>query len=148
MAQHREINDALHSTKFGFLYPRGHVLVAFKSREDAEQARSLLIEGGYDQREVEIADSAKIADLTRQLAALARARIGDSEAPALTRALHRQQLEACLAALRAFLRAPACDVELRAEDLRQAATALGRITGRVDVEDVLDQIFARFCIGQ
>ncbi len=66
MAQQRGINDALHSTKFGFLYPRGHVLVAFKSGEDAEQARSQLIDGGYDQREVEIADSAKIADLTRQ----------------------------------------------------------------------------------
>ena len=38
--------------------------------------------------------------------------------------------------------------ELRAEDLRIAAQALGRITGRVDVEDVLGEIFARFCIGK
>jgi tRNA modification GTPase len=37
---------------------------------------------------------------------------------------------------------------LRAEDLRRAADALGRVTGRVDVEDVLDQVFARFCIGK
>ena len=36
----------------------------------------------------------------------------------------------------------------RAEDIRRAAHALGRITGRVDVEDVLDQIFSRFCIGK
>lgn len=60
------MNDALHSTKFGFLYPRGHVLVAFKSREDAEQAKTLLLEGGYDQREIEIADSKRIEDLTRE----------------------------------------------------------------------------------
>ena len=40
------------------------------------------------------------------------------------------------------------DIELRAEDLRQAAHALGRITGRVDVEDVLGEIFGRFCIGK
>ena len=40
------------------------------------------------------------------------------------------------------------DIELRAEDLRQATHALGRITGRVDVEDVLGEIFARFCIGK
>ena len=43
---------------------------------------------------------------------------------------------------------PAPAGELRAEDLRRAAQALGRLTGRVDVEDVLGQIFARFCIGK
>ena len=43
---------------------------------------------------------------------------------------------------------PAGEHELRAEDLRLAAQALGRITGRVDVEDVLGEIFARFCIGK
>jgi tRNA modification GTPase len=35
-----------------------------------------------------------------------------------------------------------------AEDLRLAARALGRITGRVGVEDVLDLVFAEFCIGK
>jgi tRNA modification GTPase len=35
-----------------------------------------------------------------------------------------------------------------AEDLRLAARALGRITGRVDVEDILDVIFGEFCIGK
>ena len=42
----------------------------------------------------------------------------------------------------------AVDAELRAEDMRLAARALGRITGRVDVEDVLDVIFRDFCIGK
>jgi tRNA modification GTPase len=37
---------------------------------------------------------------------------------------------------------------LAAEDLRQAAHALGRITGRVDVEEILDVIFREFCIGK
>ncbi|YCI02346.1 tRNA uridine-5-carboxymethylaminomethyl(34) synthesis GTPase MnmE [Ensifer sp. D2-11] len=40
------------------------------------------------------------------------------------------------------------DLELRAEQLRQAADALGRITGRVDVENLLDVIFSEFCIGK
>jgi tRNA modification GTPase len=40
------------------------------------------------------------------------------------------------------------DAVLRAESLRLAARALGRIAGRVDVDDVLDHIFARFCIGK
>jgi tRNA modification GTPase len=86
--------------------------------------------------------------LTRRLAAIARARVGDTETAALTQARHRQQLERCRAALSSFLGAPAEEVELRAEDLRRAALALGRITGVVDVEDVLGEIFGRFCIGK
>jgi tRNA modification GTPase len=46
------------------------------------------------------------------------------------------------------MHAPASEHELRAEDLRQAVQAIGRITGRVDVEDVLGEIFGRFCIGK
>jgi tRNA modification GTPase len=53
-----------------------------------------------------------------------------------------------LSALSTFLSGASGDFELRAEDLRQAAHALGRITGRVDVEDVLGEIFGRFCIGK
>ncbi|MBM3487566.1 MAG: hypothetical protein FJX67_13200, partial [Alphaproteobacteria bacterium] len=40
------------------------------------------------------------------------------------------------------------EAELVAEDVRLAGRALGRITGRVDVEDVLDVIFRDFCIGK
>ncbi|NTU77052.1 MAG: tRNA uridine-5-carboxymethylaminomethyl(34) synthesis GTPase MnmE, partial [Alphaproteobacteria bacterium] len=38
--------------------------------------------------------------------------------------------------------------ELRAEDVRMALRALGRITGKVEVEDLLDAIFRDFCIGK
>ena len=38
--------------------------------------------------------------------------------------------------------------ELIAEELRSAAVTLGRLTGRVDVEDILDVIFRDFCIGK
>jgi len=38
--------------------------------------------------------------------------------------------------------------ELAGEDFRLAATALGRITGVIDVEDLLDAIFSSFCIGK
>ena len=52
-------------------------------------------------------------------------------------------------ALRYLNTAETCeDPELMAEDLRFAAQALGRITGRIDVEDVLGAIFARFCVGK
>jgi tRNA modification GTPase len=53
-----------------------------------------------------------------------------------------------MAPITSFLAAPLGEVELRAEDLRRAAQALGRLTGAVDVEDVLDQVFSRFCIGK
>jgi tRNA modification GTPase len=70
----------------------------------------------------------------------------DSEAPVLTRARHREALEAAVEALYRARRAP--ELELFAEDLRIAVRAVGRITGRVDVEDLLDVIFRDFCIGK
>jgi len=86
--------------------------------------------------------------LTGLLADAARARIGSDEAPALTQARHRCHLEQGLGSLRAALAQPAGATELGAEDLRRAADALGRVTGAVDVEDVLDAVFGRFCIGK
>ncbi|MGH7093843.1 MAG: tRNA uridine-5-carboxymethylaminomethyl(34) synthesis GTPase MnmE, partial [Stellaceae bacterium] len=67
-------------------------------------------------------------------------------APALTRARHREALEDTAAALRRSLMVPLA--ELRAEDLRLAWRGLGRITGRAEVEDLLDVIFAEFCLGK
>ncbi len=68
------------------------------------------------------------------------------ETPSLTRARHRDALEHCLQCLQDSLKAPL--PELMAEDLRIGARSLGRITGRVDVEDLLDVIFRDFCIGK
>jgi len=64
----------------------------------------------------------------------------------LTRRRHREALEDCAAALGRA--AEGSEIELIAEDVRQAARSLGRITGRVDVEDVLDRLFGEFCIGK
>jgi tRNA modification GTPase len=69
-----------------------------------------------------------------------------SASPALTRTRHRKALEDCCVHLARF--PGALETELKAEDLRQAARALGQITGRVNVEDVLDVIFKEFCIGK
>ena len=66
--------------------------------------------------------------------------------PPLTRARHRKAVEEAHAALvRALDEALP---ELVAEDVRMASRALGRINGRIDVEDVLDAIFRDFCIGK
>ncbi|HRP11977.1 MAG TPA: tRNA uridine-5-carboxymethylaminomethyl(34) synthesis GTPase MnmE [Terricaulis sp.] len=74
--------------------------------------------------------------------------LGREEAPVLTRARHRRLVEA---ARNALLRAiPALDhgAELAAEDVRVAADQIGRLTGRIDVEDLLGEIFSSFCIGK
>lgn len=76
-------------------------------------------------------------------------RIGTGTEPVITRARHRRQLEAAVEALgRAGMLDAVVSADLVAEELRAAANALGRITGRIDVEDVLDRIFGQFCIGK
>jgi tRNA modification GTPase len=85
-----------------------------------------------------------LAELTR----FAEAFVGGSESSLVTRARHRHTLEETLAALRRAFGLAGGQEDLVAEELRTAATALGRLTGRVDVEDVLDVIFRDFCIGK
>ncbi|ACJ00181.1 tRNA uridine-5-carboxymethylaminomethyl(34) synthesis GTPase MnmE [Rhodospirillum centenum] len=87
-----------------------------------------------------------LAALLATLTAAVEMRYAPAAAPSLTRARHRAALEACGASLARALEAPL--PELAAEDVRLAARALGRITGRVDVEDLLDVIFRDFCIGK
>jgi tRNA modification GTPase len=69
-----------------------------------------------------------------------------TDSPLLTRARHRHALEEAASALTRALSAQ--DLELMAEDFRLALRALGRITGRVDIEDLLDVVFRDFCIGK
>jgi tRNA modification GTPase len=84
--------------------------------------------------------------LRARLLAEAEARMDAGGAPAITRARHRSGLQECVAALE---RAEAASSpELIAEDVRLAARFLGRITGRVDVDDLLEIIFRDFCIGK
>jgi tRNA modification GTPase len=76
--------------------------------------------------------------------------LADSGTPPLTRARHRAGLEQCRAHLVRAINGLAQQQEMAlvAEDLRLAMRALGRITGAVDVEDLLDVIFRDFCIGK
>lgn len=78
-------------------------------------------------------------------------RAGASIAAPLTRIRHRNALQAAHDALRRAeknLGEADRKIDLVAEDLRLAAREIGRITGRVDVEDLLDVIFRDFCIGK
>ncbi|CAK0754158.1 tRNA modification GTPase [Azospirillaceae bacterium] len=84
--------------------------------------------------------------LLESLTAMVRDRLTAGNGPALTRQRHRQALEGCAQALARAQGAPL--PELMTEDVRLAARALGRITGRVAVDELLDVIFRDFCIGK
>lgn len=87
-----------------------------------------------------------LAALKAALAAAAERRAGLADAPTLTRARHRAALTEAAARLGEAADAPL--PELAAEAYRGAVLALGRLTGRVGVEDVLDVVFGDFCIGK
>lgn len=82
---------------------------------------------------------AALTDKAKNLAGL-------TGSPALTRTRHRDAVSETLQALERAFSAPAIDQ--MAEDVRLASRALGRITGQVGVEDLLDVIFRDFCLGK
>jgi len=89
---------------------------------------------------------AGLPEILEGLSTMAQERLSSGLSAPLTRARHRRALEDTVSALQQISAGKA--IELNAEDLRFAVRALGRITGRVDVEDILDRIFAEFCIGK
>jgi tRNA modification GTPase len=75
--------------------------------------------------------------------------VGSAEPALITRERHRHALNEALAALRRAVRPNLAGHEdLLAEELRTAARAIARLTGRIDVEEILDAIFRDFCIGK
>jgi tRNA modification GTPase len=87
--------------------------------------------------------------LLAALAEFARTALSGAESALVTRERHRHALRETEEALRrAIAEGPDGREEVVAEELRLAARALGRLTGRVDVEDILDVIFRDFCIGK
>ena len=100
--------------------------------------------------EASLATGAGLAELRTRLTARVSEALTGTDFPAATRARHRRDLEEArthLGRALAALSATAA-VELAAEDVRLAARALDKISGRIDPEDVLDRVFARFCIGK
>lgn len=90
-----------------------------------------------------------IERLLEKLEGQARALLPADGAALVTRERHRKELETADAALqRLFDTSEVSDLGQRAEELRIATRAIGRIIGAVDVDTVLDRIFADFCIGK
>jgi tRNA modification GTPase len=126
----------------------GALLVANKSDLATLPAGACI--AGAAVRPVSVKTSAGLDGLLEALGREVACRMDVSAAPALTRERHRVALLDCqegLARASAGL-ADGALPELVAEDLRLAIRALGRITGKVDVEDMLDLVFREFCIGK
>jgi len=118
------------------------ILVANKS----DLATGSLVLDGEIALPVSARTAAGITSLREKMTNFVTECMAVGSSPVLTRARHREALVECRDALE---RAEAANLpELLAEDLRLAVRALGRITGRVGVEEILDRIFAEFCIGK
>ena len=120
--------------------------VAVVNKSDLAAPAPPLTANGVAVLPVSAKDGTGIAALEMALGEAVAARCSVGSAPQVTRARHREALADCEAALARFLETGS--PELAAEDLRLATRALGRITGRVGVEDMLDVIFRDFCIGK
>lgn len=83
-----------------------------------------------------------------RLAEAVRDRMSIQEAPTLTRLRHETALKEAIDHLHRFEQNAGIDAVLAAEDARMAVRSIGRITGRVGVENMLDIVFGDFCIGK
>ena len=122
-------------------------------RNMVNEAPNIKNEASFTQNEPEFNTSSVSNDgfalLLDALAAHAKSHLTGGEQALISRERHRLALQGAKGALdRALSSDVAGKDDLIAEELRLAARALGRLTGRVDVEDILDAIFRDFCIGK
>lgn len=105
-------------------------------------------EGILGHATVSVRDKLGLDDFFKVLSDHVCTALAPREQPSLTRARHRNALEETVEHLSRFEQNAGFDAVLAAEDARMATRALGRITGRVSVEDMLDIVFGDFCIGK
>ncbi|MCC5996808.1 MAG: tRNA uridine-5-carboxymethylaminomethyl(34) synthesis GTPase MnmE [Oceanicaulis sp.] len=141
--------DVSRETSLGALERRlrpGDALALNKT--DLAAASGLTAPDGVRAFAVSARTGAGLPALEDWLESSVRARLGAREAPALSRARHRQGVSRALDHLGAARAALARGPELAAMETHLAIRALESLTGRVDVEDVLDRVFSQFCIGK
>jgi tRNA modification GTPase len=89
-----------------------------------------------------------LPELIAALVGFAHDYFGSGEGGLISRTRQRQLLQQTVASLHRSIDVAGQGEELAAEELRIAAHSLGRLLGRVDVEDLLDVIFREFCVGK
>ena len=125
--------------------PSADIVVVNKA--DLGPRQGQVPEGALD---LSVARGEGVDAFVTRLAELLEARVEQAGSVVMTRARHRDGIRAASDALAAFdaVLGDEATVDLAAEELRAAVRAVGRVTGRVDVEDLLDLVFADFCIGK
>jgi len=120
-------------------------VIPLLSKSDLIKTQGLLPEWPM----ISVKDGQGLAALDQLINEQIEAILPEGEAPVLTRQRHMNHVKDALGYLQDACRNnPQESPELMAEDLRLAVSALGRISGHVDVEDLLDHIFSSFCIGK
>lgn len=114
----------------------------------AEAAGNAEAAGAGPRFRISARDGTGLTLLITHLTAFAAEYFGAGENAMISRVRHRSLLDEASAALGRSIQAFELGEEMAAEELRIAIRCLGRLLGRVDVEDVLDAIFAEFCIGK
>lgn len=97
---------------------------------------------------VSAVNGAGLDELRARIVEVLRSRLTVSDGPLVLRKRQQQALLESIRMVNESLKHNPAEIELAAEDLRKAATALGRLTGRIDVEELLGEIFSEFCIGK
>lgn len=132
-------------------HPDAHTLALLDEnsilvRNKSDLKNEISVSQDYNEVAISTKSGQGIDRLLEQITNLIKSKIGQSDTPSLTRQRHRTALEKTKQALERSMVAPL--PELAAEDIRLAIRHLGSITGKVDVEDLLDMIFRDFCIGK
>jgi tRNA modification GTPase len=119
-----------------------------RNKIDLEVATAGLRGQGGTDFEISASRGDGIGGLIAALVGFAKEYIGSEEGGLIGRERQRKLLWQTADSLRRCIGVIGKGEELAAEDLRAAAQALGRLLGRVDLEDILDVIFREFCIGK
>ena len=125
-----------------------HVLNKIDQVPDGISGSKNCESSGDNMYKISVKTGEGLDNLISDISDLAGSCINTGGAPIISRARYRMELENCCQSLYSFMQNNETPIELKAEDLRISAQALGRITGRIDVEDILGEIFSNFCIGK
>ena len=121
-------------------------ILSVRTKMDLKEVRALPAEA--EQLAISAKTGAGVDRLLDVVADLAEERMSSREPALLTLERHRRGFQDARQALASALSPDAAEPELIAEDLRRAASAMDRIVGRIGVEEVLGEIFARLCVGK
>ncbi len=123
-------------------------IIIIQSKKDllSNEAATISYDGKYHHLLLNLHDHNDLQDLDKLLQEKLSAICSTGESPLITRQRHRLCLNEVLLYLDEFEQG--FDTVLKAESLRSALSSLGKLTGRVDIEELLDIVFSDFCIGK